>query len=92
MLMLDTHLLEELLEGHLSLRHQQHVLHHHLILLQVHVPDLTQTQLRQNPVHMQTLHQLLPVPVLQRLRLQLDHQHVHLRISTGTGLGSIPAH
>lgn len=78
-------LFEELLESHLSLSHQQHVLHHHLVLLQVHVPDLTQTQLGQNPVDMQTLHELLPVTVLQRLGLQLNHQHVHLKINTRDG-------
>lgn len=64
---LPLYLFEELLQSHFSLGYQENVLHHHLILLQIHIPDLSQGQLREDPVHMQTLHQLLPVAVLQSL-------------------------
>lgn len=74
-----TYLFEELLQCHFTLGYQENIFYHHFILLQVHIPDLSQCQLWQNPVDMETLHELLPVAVLQSLGFQLNHQHVNLK-------------
>lgn len=75
-----TDLLQELLERHLSLSDEQHVLDDDLVLLEVNVPELAKGEVGQDPADVQALHQLFPVPLFHRLRLQLDHQHVYFGV------------
>ena len=77
----NSNLLQELLQGHLSLSYHDDVPDDGLVPLKVHIPDLAQGQLRQDPVHPQPAHQQLPVTLLQGFRLELCHQHVHLEIA-----------
>ena len=74
------YLLEELLEGHLSLGDEDDVADERLVALDVDVPHLAQRQIREDPVDAQQLHQLLPVALLQRVRLQLRHQDVDFAV------------
>ena len=75
---LSKYLLEELLQGTLSLGNQQDIANSRLVLLQVNVPEVAERQLRQYPLDAQAPHQLLPVALLHCVRLEFRHQHVHL--------------
>jgi len=75
------HLLEELFQGHLSLSHQDDILHCTLMPLQVDIPHLTKSQLREHPGHSQLLAKRLPVAILQSVTLELHNQHVHLLVA-----------
>ncbi|KAH9392991.1 hypothetical protein TYRP_006090 [Tyrophagus putrescentiae] len=75
------HLLEELLQGHLALRHLDDVLDDQLVALQVNVPDLAEGELGEDPAHLELLGQRSPVALLQRVRLQLDDEDVRLGLA-----------
>ena len=74
------YLFEELLERHFSLCDEQHVLHDHLVLDEVDVPEMTERQVGQQPRHTQLAHQPLPVALLHRLRLELHNDNVDSRV------------
>lgn len=83
MVKLSDYLFQELLQCHLSLCNQDDVLDNALMTLKVNVPHLTQGQLWQHPVDIETTHQLLPVAFFEGFRLQLHHKHIHLGVSSG---------
>jgi len=70
------YLFEEFFERHFSLRDEQHILDDHLVLDEVHVPQLTERQVGQHPRHAQLPLQPFPVTLFHCLRLELHHQHV----------------